>query len=50
MSAARARAQVQFDGLLAKYPERTAGHPDVADIFPPTYPLFDVTPTRRSRE
>ncbi len=38
MASARRRAQVQFDGLLAKYPDRTVGHPPVAEIFPPTYP------------
>lgn len=39
MGAARARAQAQFDGLVARYPDRTLGHPPVADIFPPSYPL-----------
>ncbi|MBY6135307.1 amidohydrolase family protein [Nocardioides marinus] len=38
MAAARLRAQAQFDGLLAKYPDRTVGHPSLAEIFPPTYP------------
>jgi len=38
MATARARAQAQFDGLVAKYPERTWGHPPVGEIFPPTYP------------
>lgn len=32
-----ARAQAQFDGLIAKYPERTAGHPPVFKIFTPSY-------------
>lgn len=32
-----ARAQAQFDGLIAKYPDRTAGHPPVEDIFRPSY-------------
>jgi hypothetical protein len=32
-------AQAQFDGLIARYPDRTFGHPPVAEIFPPTYPL-----------
>jgi cytosine/adenosine deaminase-related metal-dependent hydrolase len=40
MAAARARAQAQFDGLVAHYPERTFGHPPVAEIFPPSYPLI----------
>ncbi|MFC4667467.1 amidohydrolase family protein [Seohaeicola nanhaiensis] len=41
LQAAQARAQAQFDGLVAKYPERTFGHPDVAEIFPPSYPLME---------
>jgi cytosine/adenosine deaminase-related metal-dependent hydrolase len=41
MTAARARAQAQFDGLRAKYPDRTWGHPPVDDIFPPAYPQLD---------
>ncbi|MGR3703390.1 MAG: amidohydrolase family protein [Paracoccaceae bacterium] len=41
MTAARARAQGQFDGLRAKYPDRTWGHPPVDDIFPPAYPHLD---------
>ncbi|WP_276617450.1 amidohydrolase family protein [Qingshengfaniella alkalisoli] len=32
-----ARAQAQFDGLIAKYPERTVGHPPLRDIFTPSY-------------
>ncbi|WP_420326655.1 chlorohydrolase family protein [Mameliella sp.] len=32
-----ARAQAQFDGLIAKYPDRTVGHPPVAKIFTPSY-------------
>ena len=47
MKSARIRAQAQFDGLIAKYPERTAGHPGVAEIFPPAYPLMaGATPSR----
>jgi hypothetical protein len=30
--------QRQFDGLLAKYPDRTWGHPALGTLFPPTYP------------
>ena len=41
MTASRARAQAQFDGLRAKYPDRTWGHPPVDDIFPPAYPHLD---------
>jgi cytosine/adenosine deaminase-related metal-dependent hydrolase len=36
------RAQAQYDGLVAKYPDRTFGHPDLAEIFPPTYPLDEA--------
>ena len=32
-----ARAQAQFDGLIAKYPDRTTGHPPVTDIFSSSY-------------
>ncbi len=32
-----ARAQAQFAGLIARYPDRTAGHPPVSDIFTPSY-------------
>lgn len=32
------RAQAQFDGLIAKYPDRTVGHPPVRDIFRQSYP------------
>ena len=41
LEAARRRAQVQFEGLLAKYPERTWGSPSLGTMFPPTYPLLD---------
>ncbi|MDD9720843.1 chlorohydrolase family protein [Sulfitobacter sp. PR48] len=40
MKAARRQVQEQFDGLIAKYPERTLGHPPVEEIFPPTFPLL----------
>jgi len=33
----RARAQAQFDRLVAQYPRRTHGHPPVGEIFPPSY-------------
>jgi cytosine/adenosine deaminase-related metal-dependent hydrolase len=36
----RARAQRQFDGLLAQYPDRTLGQPPVARIFKPSYPIL----------
>jgi hypothetical protein len=38
--AARSQAQQQFDGLIARYPERTYDHPSVEDIFPPSYPFL----------
>lgn len=41
MAAARAQAQRQFDGLVAKYPDRTFGHPPVAEIFPASFPMED---------
>jgi cytosine/adenosine deaminase-related metal-dependent hydrolase len=39
MAAATARAQVQFAGLMARYPERTWGHPPAEEIFSSSYPL-----------
>jgi cytosine/adenosine deaminase-related metal-dependent hydrolase len=36
-AADRRRAQAQFDGLIAKYPDRTVGHPPLSDIFRPSY-------------
>lgn len=39
LKAARIQAQKQFDGLVERYPDRTWGHPPVAEIFPPSYPL-----------
>jgi cytosine/adenosine deaminase-related metal-dependent hydrolase len=38
LAAAHARAQSQFDGLVAKYPERTWKHPPVERIFTSSYP------------
>lgn len=37
--AMRAGAQDRFDGLVEQYPDRTFGHPPLAKIFPPSYPL-----------
>lgn len=37
MVAAREQAQRQYDGLIARYPERSWGHPPVSDLFPPSY-------------
>jgi cytosine/adenosine deaminase-related metal-dependent hydrolase len=39
MKAARQRAQRQFDGLIAKYPDRSWGNPPVSELFPPSYPI-----------
>ncbi|MGN7961214.1 amidohydrolase family protein [Brucella sp. 22210] len=39
MKQARLQAQAQFDGLIAKYPERSWNHPPVAEIFPSSYPI-----------
>ncbi len=36
--AEQARAQHQFDRLMARYPERTYGHPPVEEIFSSAYP------------
>jgi len=41
LAAWAARAQAQFDGLIAKYPLRTVNHPPVEDIFLPSYRTFD---------
>ena len=40
LGAAHGRAQAQFDGLVARYPERTWKHPPVEAIFPPSYPAL----------
>ncbi len=39
MEAASRRAQAQFDGLIARYPDRTLGHPAVEAIFSNSYPV-----------
>ncbi len=39
LAAGHARAQAQFDGMVARYPERTWRHPPVGTIFAPSYPL-----------
>lgn len=36
--AMRAQAQVQFDAMVAQYPERTHLHPPVGEIFSSSYP------------
>ena len=35
-----ARAQAQFDRLVAQYPQRTFGHPPVEEIFFSAYPVM----------
>jgi cytosine/adenosine deaminase-related metal-dependent hydrolase len=39
MQAAHQRAQAQFEGLMARYPERTFGQPPVGEIFSSSYPV-----------
>ena len=39
MATAQTRAQAQFDGLLAKYPERSWQHRPLSELFPPSYPI-----------
>lgn len=39
MEKARIQAQAQYDGLIAKYPERSWANPPVSEIFPPSYPI-----------
>lgn len=39
--AARGQAQRQFEGLIAKYPDRSWQHPPVSEIFRPSYPILD---------
>jgi len=39
METARIQAQVQYDRLIAKYPERSWDNPPVSEIFPPSYPI-----------
>jgi len=34
-----ARAQAQFEGVMARYPERTFGHPPASEIFSSSYPV-----------
>lgn len=34
-----ARAQAQFERLMAQYPRRTLGHPPVSEIFSSSYPV-----------
>lgn len=34
------RAQAQFEGLMARYPERTHGNPPLSEIFSSSYPIL----------
>lgn len=34
------RAQRQFEGLMARYPDRTYGHPPTSEIFSSAYPVI----------
>ncbi|MDX0772146.1 amidohydrolase family protein [Sinorhizobium medicae] len=40
MIAARKQAQAQYDGLIARYPDRSWQHPPVGKIFSPSYPIW----------
>lgn len=39
-AAEAARAQKQFEGLIARYPDRSFGHPPVSEIFSSAYPVI----------
>jgi cytosine/adenosine deaminase-related metal-dependent hydrolase len=43
-AADHARAQEQFEGLMARYPDRTWRHPPVTDIFRSSFPVVDGEP------
>jgi cytosine/adenosine deaminase-related metal-dependent hydrolase len=43
MQAATRQAQAQFEGLMARYPERTWGHPPASEIFSTAYPVVAET-------
>ncbi|SFJ38489.1 Cytosine/adenosine deaminase [Bosea sp. OK403] len=38
-AADKLRAQKQFEGVMARYPQRTHGHPPVSEIFSSSYPV-----------
>lgn len=40
MVAARSQAQAQFEGLIAKYPDRSWQHPPVDQLFRPSFPIL----------
>ncbi|MGU3575091.1 amidohydrolase family protein [Brucellaceae bacterium C25G] len=39
MAEAQIRAQAQYDGVVAKYPERSWGNPPVSEIFQSSFPM-----------
>lgn len=39
-----ARAQTQFEGVMARYPERTHGHPPTSEIFSSSYTIERARP------
>jgi cytosine/adenosine deaminase-related metal-dependent hydrolase len=41
LAAMHTRAQRQFDGLVATFPERSFGHPPVEEIFSPAFPVIE---------
>ncbi|WIY25818.1 chlorohydrolase family protein [Parasedimentitalea psychrophila] len=41
-ASAQKKAQAQFEGMMAKYPERTLGHPDTSEIFSSSFPAGPV--------
>ena len=41
--AMREQAQIQFDGMVAQYPDRTFEHPPVEEIFAPSFPIRQAT-------
>jgi cytosine/adenosine deaminase-related metal-dependent hydrolase len=46
LNAAHARAQVQFNGLVCRYPERTWKHQPVETIFSSAYQVIQSSPDR----
>jgi len=48
-AADNARAQAQFERLMAQYPRRTLGHPPIAEIFASSYPIVRQSGSERMR-
>jgi hypothetical protein len=38
-AADKLRAQEQFEGVMARYPQRTHGNPPISEIFSSSYPV-----------